>query len=123
MRAWFAVVSVRLLLFILPFEKLLGLVPLRTTPSAEHRPDWIAAGRLSWAVHSVSAYVPMSTCLVQAMALQFLLNREHFGAELKIGVSRDASGEFCADAWVESRGKILIGSLPTLHDYRPMPMK
>ena len=49
------------------------------------------------------------TCLVQALALQVLLEREGFPASLCIGVARGQRGQLEGHAWVESQGRILIG--------------
>lgn len=121
-RAWVVLAGTRTLLWLLPFERVASLIPMRTT-DAHGFPDWIQAGRLSWAVHVASRYVPVATCLSQAMALQILLHREGIGAELKIGVAKDKQGGVAAHAWVESRGRVLIGSLPNLLSFCVLPLK
>ncbi|HYF50027.1 MAG TPA: lasso peptide biosynthesis B2 protein [Planctomycetota bacterium] len=121
-RAWFVLVGARALLWIFPFERVMSLVPARTQ-DVQSPPDWITAGRLSWAVQVASGYVPVATCLSQALALQYLLNREGIGAELKIGVARGSEGEVAAHAWVESHGRVLIGSLPDLFSYGVLRLK
>ena len=66
--------------------------------------------RVVWAVVVASRYVPMSTCLTQALAAQVLLARRGFPAHLHIGVAKKgAEARFEAHAWVESQGKVVIG--------------
>jgi len=43
------------------------------------------------------------------MALQYLLRRDGHPALMHIGVNKDEMGKLKAHAWVESRGKVLIG--------------
>ena len=66
--------------------------------------------RVVWAVVVASRYVPMSTCLTQALAAQVLLARRGYSAHLHIGVAKEgAEAKLKAHAWVESDGKVLIG--------------
>ena len=66
-----------------------------------------------------SRYVPGSTCLVQALAGQWMLLREGYPAQLRIGVSK-AEG-FEAHAWVELEGKVLIGGPEESARFTPFP--
>lgn len=62
-----------------------------------------------WAVRVVSAHVPLGfTCLVQALSARWLL-RNQPDIQLKIGVQKSAVEGFAAHAWVEYKGKIIIG--------------
>ena len=42
-------------------------------------------------------------------------------AEVRIGVMRSGAREIAAHAWVESNGHIVIGDLPGLSGYAPLP--
>lgn len=64
--------------------------------------------RIVWAVHTASRYLPGTTCLSSALALQRLLSSQGHGTELHIGVARDHQG-FAAHAWVLHEGRVLIG--------------
>lgn len=66
-----------------------------------------------------SRYVPGSTCLVQALAGQWLLLGEGYSPELRIGVST-ANG-FEAHAWLELEGKVLIGGPDESARFTPFP--
>ena len=67
--------------------------------------------RLVWSVGVVSRYVPKATCLVQAITTQFLLQQAGHQACLHIGVTEVEKGGVKAHAWVESKGKVLIGGI------------
>jgi len=62
-----------------------------------------------WSVSVASRYVPKATCLVQALAMKALLDKEGHPANLQIGVMKDEGGKFQAHAWVESQDRILNG--------------
>ncbi len=104
----------RLGLWLLPFKTLRGLLAKITFLST-----WspVKTDTIIWAMVVGSRYVPAATCLTQALAGQVLLNRHDAPALLRIGVAKDEQGVFQAHAWVESRGRILIGNSPELHRY------
>jgi Transglutaminase-like superfamily len=68
---------------------------------------------LVWSVAVVSPYVPKTTCLAQALAVQFLLKQAGHQARLHIGVNYGIGGRLDAHAWVESQGRVLIGGFDT----------
>ncbi len=74
---------------------------------------------LARALQRGSRLVPGSTCLVQALAGQWLLQGEGYPAQLRIGVSK-AEG-FEAHAWVELEGKVLIGDSEVSARFTPFP--
>src|SRR5436309_14497231 len=118
--------AIRLGLWLLPFQTMMRLLP-KMTRHATHASvlgasvaiDAIDAtdarrgmhpDRVVWAVVVASRYVPMSTCLTQALTTQVLLARRGFPAHLHIGVAKEgAEARFEAHAWVESEGKVVIG--------------
>ena len=108
--------SIRLGLWLLPFERLRCLLARAARWSCQ-----ASADRVVWAVRAASRYVPMSTCLTQALATQVLLGRADRPASVRIGVARDRGGRLRAHAWVESQGKVLIGGLEDLAHYAPFP--
>lgn len=66
-----------------------------------------------WAVTAASLRVPgRTTCLSRALAVQALLARRGFPSRLQVGVVRDKQGEVEGHAWVECKGRILIGGTP-----------
>ena len=108
-RAFFIVLVIRLLLWVLPFtslQKVLNaLRPRSSLPASnEHLPAHIA-----WAVTVASRYVLRATCLVQALATQVLLAGAGKSSILHIGVMKGDHAPIEAHAWVEVEGRIIIG--------------
>jgi hypothetical protein len=100
-QAAFWLVAFRLGLLLLPF-----LVVRRVASPAVGSPS--AAGsapeRMSWAVAAVANRLPGTTCLPRALALNAMLRRAGFAAELQIGVARDDAAPLRAHAWVTCNG-------------------
>ncbi len=111
-RTWLLVWTVRLGLWFLPFRKLCELgARLAQPPAGLDRPRWPAPPQIAWAVTVTSHFVPMATCLTQAMTAQILLGRYGHPATLRIGVAQDEVDGFQAHAWVESDGVVVIGGV------------
>ncbi len=85
----------------------------RSAPTRKYSPEELAGALLSG-----SRFVPGSTCLVQALAGQWLLQGEGYAPQLRIGVSK-AEG-FQAHAWLELEGKVLIGD-SEVERFTPFP--
>jgi hypothetical protein len=89
----------------------------RQPPGAE--PDMVEQAKLNhalnvgWAVRVASRFTPRSsTCLVQALAAQRMLQEANIGGVLLIGAGRDVSEDnpgFAAHAWVKCGESILTG--------------
>jgi len=60
-------------------------------------------------------------CLPAAYATHLLLSRYGYASEIQVGVARDAAGKVEAHAWVEHEGRTLIGALPDLVRFVPLP--
>jgi hypothetical protein len=75
------------------------------------------AERLVWAVQSASRRIPKATCLTQSLALQCLMTRAGYSAQVHIGVSKDSKVGFKAHAWVEYEGRPLLSSPAELGEY------
>jgi hypothetical protein len=60
-------------------------------------------------------------CLTEGMATRLLLGRRGLPTELRIGVLLPEHGRLKAHAWVEHEGRILIGALPDLQRFTPLP--
>jgi hypothetical protein len=100
---------VRVALWVVPSQILLGSVsrmvaraPVTATPTPEVR-------RVGWAVRAIGRRVPHASCLTQALATQILLARRGLSSQLRIGVARDAETGFAAHAWVDIDGDVLVG--------------
>ena len=63
-------------------------------------------------ITQTSRYIPGATCLPQALAAQVLLRHAGFRPKLRIGVAKADDGNLKAHAWVECRGKTVIGAIP-----------
>jgi hypothetical protein len=71
---------------------------------------------LVWAVNVAGEYVPRSTCLSKAMAVQIFLSRHNYPSQLKIGVIKE--DDFEAHAWVEVEDEVVVGE--SKRDYVPI---
>jgi hypothetical protein len=115
------VISIRLALWFLPFRTVRKLArrfaatrSLHDSPSASSLEKRIAAVQLA------ARFVPAATCLTQAIAAQILLARAGHTPALRIGVLTK-SGHFKAHAWVECQGRIVIGEVAGLSDFKMLP--
>lgn len=121
-QAGIVLLGIRLGLRLLPFQTLYRLVSKITSATTElPEVDSTSIDKVSWAVVTVSRYLPKVKCLARALTTQILLSWRGKSANLCIGVAKGESGKLEAHAWVESRGKILIGDLPDLSRYTLLP--
>ena len=107
-KAWILLGIVRLGLFLLRFttlKKVLTTASLLMAKVDQELPE----DRLLWAVGTASRYVPKATCLAQALTAHLFLKQSRQQASLHIGVKGSEEGRINAHAWVESRGKVIIG--------------
>ena len=121
-RALVLVALIRIALWVLPF-RMLGPLLTRCTsnPTGGRHADGALVDRTAWAVAVVARYVPRATCLTQALAAQVLLAREGEASKLHIGVARDQRGGVRAHAWLEHRGRIVIGGA-SANDFVPLSL-
>jgi hypothetical protein len=113
---------VRLGLWLLPFHlmrQLLAKLALKSASS--HNGGRDLEDRDIWAVTVACRYVPLATCLTQALVTKVLLGRHGHHATVRIGVACSDGGELQAHAWVESNGRVVIGgSESSLKRYTPL---
>ena len=106
-RAWWTVAWIRAAQVVVPHARLLSFLERHRRSSAAEGPS---PREVSRAVLRTSFWVPDgASCLPQALAVRYLLNRQGLDARLRFGVARAEEGAFQAHAWVELDGKILIG--------------
>jgi hypothetical protein len=107
-RAWILLGIVRLFLSLFRLailRKLLtGIGPFVARVDKEFTDD-----QLVRIVGIASRYVPKSTCFAQALTIQLVLKQSGRQAYLYLGVIGGENDTLKAHAWVESRGKVLIG--------------
>lgn len=106
-RALPVMIAVRLWLWIVPLRYWqTHLKRMMTGAGAADEKESTAA--ITWAVERIGR-VPQMTCLVQAIAGYFLLQRSGVFSRIRIGVRRDGD-QFRAHAWlVNARDEVLIG--------------
>lgn len=77
--------------------------------------------KLVWAIQMAGRYSPGGAkCLAQALTTQVLMNWHHYRSELRIGVNKTSTGEFRAHAWIEYRGRVIVGNLKDLSQFTPL---
>ena len=106
------VASVRILLWILPFKRLLRLVERTALRSARAAPVRLPENTnvtLLWGVTTAARYVPRATCLTQAVAAQWLFAWFGHPTQLRIGVAKGNGKLLRAHAWLESDGRVVVG--------------
>jgi len=105
----------RLALLIFDFKMIaphLGKRTEYTPPAREEKCLRREAGKVGWAVATMSRYTPWeSKCLVQAMAAKIMLNRRKIRNTLYLGVAKDEVGHMIAHAWVKCGGIPLTGAM------------
>ena len=110
----------RVTLKLLPFARVRRLLTPRPGSPVNAQITPVA---VRWAVGHAQRVIPDATCLPQAVTAEALLTRGGHPVALRIGVTkRDAGTRFEAHAWVESRGRIIVGDLPGgLGEFAHMP--
>ena len=129
LRAAVLVSLVRVGLWVLPYKRVRRMVEwrperhpgdagARAPASSRYTPDDIVR-----VVGAVSRRIPDASCLTQALSAQRLLAREGYESQMQIGVARNEAGTFEAHAWLEREGSIIIGDIPGLTRYTPLPTR
>jgi len=100
----------RLALTIVPFTRLRAS-SLRIASAGPRRSKRVGPtpSDVDRAVASSAQFVPGATCLVRALAAQWILHRSGRRAALRIGVARSGHGTIDAHAWVECDDGSLVG--------------
>jgi hypothetical protein len=113
------VALVRVALWFFPFsavERRYQVDRMVSRPGSEADPAAIAL-----AVRRAARLIPAASCLTQALAARAALARRKLACDLRIGVAKDDRGRLQAHAWVECEGRVLLGDLPDLTRFVPMP--
>ncbi len=101
--------AVRVGLWLLPYEKLRHMLLRKRGAALAREVDDARVESIVWSVNVMSRYVPLATCLTQALVAFKLLEEVGQPACLRIGVARLELGKIEAHAWVESKGRVVIG--------------
>jgi hypothetical protein len=100
-------IGIRTAMLLLRYSTLNRLMdrPVRDVPL-----DPAAEARVTWAIQAIGRRVgPLTTCLGMAMAARLLLARRGIASDVRFGVGRDADSTFRAHAWLECRGRVVVG--------------
>ncbi|MBE9041279.1 lasso peptide biosynthesis B2 protein [Oscillatoriales cyanobacterium LEGE 11467] len=114
---------VRLGLWLLPFLTLQGLLDRISRPSPSfEKTNPRELDKIVWAVNQSSRYTPGGAkCLARALTTGTIMRRHGYSPQLKIGVAKGDRGQFEAHAWIEDRGRVVVGRLNDLSRFTPMP--
>jgi len=114
LRAWAWVCAARIALSLTPFRWLIGKVNSRPLGSRAY----VVPSDCALAVSRASRLVPGASCLVRALAAQWMIRGAGYEPELHFGVSNDGEQGFRAHAWLSCQGEVLIGG-ETKDEYYP----
>lgn len=120
-QALILVLAIRGALLLLPFRLVRPVLARAARPIGTERLGVTGVDRIAWAVSAVARVVVGTGCLTQALAAQILLARAGQASDLRIGVARNEGRQVRAHAWLESRGRIVIGA-PLASDLIPLPL-
>lgn len=118
MNAFWTLIVVRCWLSIMPFQKVWeryntsGGDDFNNTQS---NPDIVK--HIAGTVDRVANHIPGTQCLPRALTTKKMLLDYGYQSQLRIGVIKNANGEFSAHAWVERQNEIIIGDLDQLRTY------
>jgi hypothetical protein len=107
LRTVFVVISLRAALGLLTFRQVNDLLSRRAKRRRTLRN--IPKARVIWAVRTASALLPGSTCLTQALAARYQLERCGLNTQLHFGVAKKEDGRLLAHAWLQCDGEAVIG--------------
>ena len=144
------IAAIRLGLWLLPFKRLLALldeishfshssqisvkgisvgqistrqISTRQASTRQISTRQISVRKIVWSVNSISHYIPgmKCKCLARALTTQVLMKRYGHTPKLQMGVAKTGEGKLEAHAWVEFQGIVIIGNLPDLSRFLPLP--
>lgn len=96
----------RVALSALPYRVVVRAFEPSLRPSV--RPGADPRGTLRVAAWTGRTFLGDRPCLTQAIAARWLLARDGYATELKIGAAME-DGEFRAHAWLEANGQVVLG--------------
>ncbi|HEY9827202.1 MAG TPA: lasso peptide biosynthesis B2 protein [Stenomitos sp.] len=127
MQAYCLLLLIRLGLWLVPFERLHRWVEWFSQFSMTQQPPLRHANpnvvkQVVWAVDaSARRMVKPVKCLARALTVKALLGQHNCPADLKIGVAKNQQAQLEAHAWIEVEGQVVIGHLPDLQRFKPLP--
>ncbi len=106
-------VAARLAVWFVPFRRLAtGLGDeMAESPVEVTEAQRATVAPIGWAIRRLGRRLPwMRQCLVQAVAVTWMLQRRRIPSTLYFGLAKDTSGELKAHAWVRSGTQVLTGA-------------
>lgn len=114
--------AAKAILVFVPFDRWRTQLQHESTQPEENLPPIRQVRELVWAVDGISSRFPNSlNCLPRALATRWMMQRRQWPNTLQLGVARDAHGKFEAHAWIEYRGRVVIGMVPDLERFVKLP--
>ncbi len=113
-------IAIRLGLRVASFHSLQRMLE-RGAPGREAQATGAEIDRVGWAVRVASYFLPGTTCLPQALAVQALLTRRGSRTRVRIGVAKRGQGQLAAHAWVEDEEQRVIYDPEDRSGYEPLP--
>ncbi|MEM9275134.1 MAG: lasso peptide biosynthesis B2 protein, partial [Cyanobacteria bacterium P01_F01_bin.143] len=110
--------------------KLLSLQTLKryldkvfTSPQIKSK-NSVSLYKIIWSITTASSYMPQVKCLARALAAKTLLEQQGYSVMIKIGVAKNQQQAFIAHAWVECKGRVVIGGIGnSVRKYQVMPIE
>lgn len=109
-----AVLVARVALWVLPYRTVLRLFePVEGRPVRPYKELRQTVRVAGWVGRTFLGDMP---CLSQALAARWLLSRDGYQSELKLG-ARMEGGELAAHAWLERGGDVILGGADSPNKY------
>jgi len=106
-------VAARVAVWFVPFRRLASGLgdKMSVSPSEDIETHRATSDSIGWAVRALGRRLPgMRQCLVQAIAVTWMLKRRQIPSTLYFGLAKDEGGELEAHAWVRSGTRVLTGA-------------
>jgi hypothetical protein len=107
LRTLFIMGWIRVGLWLLPFRVMKNFV----FADGRKKDSSYSVEQFVWAVRASSRYVPVATCLTQALTAQVLLSRAGHRPRVEIGVALSEKNQFQAHAWLVLKDQVLVGDI------------
>ncbi|MFG6099673.1 lasso peptide biosynthesis B2 protein [Leptothoe sp. ISB3NOV94-8A] len=114
--------GIRLALWLLPFNMVRQRISrLASVWVCHNLTSPVSVGKIVWSVDIASRYTPGGAmCLVRALTTQLLLTRYGYTHQFHIGVAKSENGNLTAHAWIEYKGRVIVGGLHNLSQFKPL---
>ena len=123
-KAILILIFIRLGLKFLGVKKLCLQLAKIAQSSPQKQPEKLSVYKIIWSITTASSYMPKVKCLARALAAQTLLEKQGYPVKLRIGIAKDKQQQLLAHAWVEYRGRIVIGGIGnSVHGYKIMAIE